>query len=192
MVFFIFSLAEFIIFVNMETIPKTDCTQVGFFRKTHGVHGEMVLEFEPEFEFSVEEAERFFIELEGLLVPFFVAENGLRFKSSKSAIVKFDWVDDENYARRLVGCAAWLFTHEIIRDEEDVSVAMFVDYMLEDEKLGVIGKITNVDDFSGNLVLNVDCNGTEILVPFNEDFLILADEIQKVLKLNLPDGLIDV
>ncbi|MBN1987683.1 MAG: hypothetical protein JW761_15330, partial [Prolixibacteraceae bacterium] len=98
----------------------------------------------------------------------------------------------ENYARRLVGCAAWLFTHEIIRDEEDVSVAIFVDYLLEDEKLGVIGKITNVDDFSGNLVLNVDYNGTEILVPFNEDFLILADEKQKVLKLNLPDGLIDV
>jgi 16S rRNA processing protein RimM len=176
----------------METIPKTDCTQVGFFRKTHGVHGELVLEFEPEFEFSIEETERFFIELEGLLVPFFVAENGLRFKSSKSAIVKFDWVDDESYARRMVGCAAWLFTHEIIWNEEDESVEMFVDYTLEDEKLGVIGKITNVDDFSGNLVLNVDYNGTEILVPFNEDFLILTDEKQKVLKLNLPDGLIDV
>lgn len=185
-------LAEFIIFVTMETIPKSDCTQVGFFRKTHGVHGELVLEYEPEFESSLEEAERFFIELEGLLVPFFIPENGLRFKSSKSAIVKLRWVDDENYARRLVGCTVWLFSNEIVINGEEESVEIFVDYMLEDEKLGTIGKITHVDDFSGNLVLNVDYNGAEILVPFNEDFLILADEKQKVLKLNLPDGLIEL
>ncbi len=176
----------------METIPKTDCTKIGFFRKTHGVHGELVLEYEPEFEFSVEEATRFFVELEGLLVPFFVSENGFRFKSSKSAILKFDWVNTEDYARRLVGSSVWLFNHEIILQEEEMTVSMFVDFVLEDEKLGEIGKITSVEDFSGNLVLNVDYNGSEVLVPFNEDFLILVDEEQKILKLNLPEGLIDL
>jgi 16S rRNA processing protein RimM len=176
----------------METIPKTDCTQVGFFRKTHGVHGELVLEYEPVFEPSVEKVDRFFVELEGLLVPFFISENGFRFKSSKSAIIKFDWVDTENYARRLVGSSAWLFNHEIVLEEDELPVSIFAGFILEDEKLGKIGKITSVDDFSGNLVLNVDYKGAGILVPFNEDFLVLADEEQKILKLNLPDGLIDI
>ena len=186
------AVVEFTIFVNMETIPKADCTQIGFFRKTHGVHGELVLEFEPEFEYSVEEANRFFIELEGLLVPFFIAENGFRFKSSNSAIIKLDWVDTEDYARRLVGTSVWLFNNEIVLEEDETAVSLFVGFMLEDEKLGEIGKITSVDDFSGNLVLTVDYKGAEILVPFNEDFLISADDEQKILKLNLPDGLIDV
>ena len=63
----------------METIPKTDCEKVGFFRKTHGVFGELVLEFEPQFEMSIENADRLFVELEGLLVPFFVLDDGFRF-----------------------------------------------------------------------------------------------------------------
>ena len=176
----------------METIPKADCTQIGFFRKTHGVHGEMVLEYEPEYELSFGETNRFFVELEGLLVPFFVAENGFRFKSAKSAIVKFDWVDDENYARRLVGNTVWLYKNEIVLDQEDSSVSKFVDFILEDEKLGEVGKITGVDDFSGNLVLHVDYNGNEILVPYNDDFLISLDEERKILKLRLPDGLIEI
>ncbi|MCG6189083.1 ribosome maturation factor RimM [Maribellus maritimus] len=176
----------------METIPKADCTQIGFFRKTHGVHGELVLDYEPEYETSLEEAEHFFVEQEGLLVPFFIAENGFRFRSSKSAIIKFDWVDTENYARRLVGGSVWLFNHEIVLEEAEMTISMFVDFILKDEKIGRIGKITSVEDFSGNMVLNVDYNGSEVLVPFNEDFLVSVDEEQKVLVLKLPDGLIDI
>jgi hypothetical protein len=78
---------------TMETIPKSDCQKIGFIRKTHGVHGELVLEYEPEFEESVVEAERFFLEIDGLLVPFFVAEEGLRFRSAKTALITFDWVE---------------------------------------------------------------------------------------------------
>ena len=64
----------------MESIPKTDCDKVGFFKKTHGVFGELVLEYEPQYEYSIENADRFFVELEGFLVPFFVLEDMLKCK----------------------------------------------------------------------------------------------------------------
>ena len=83
----------------METIPKEDCEKVGFFRKTHGVYGELVLEFEPQYEISIEQADRFFVELEGLLVPFFVVEDGFRFKTENSAILTFNSVETEKYAK---------------------------------------------------------------------------------------------
>jgi len=82
----------------METIPKSDCRKIGFIRKTHGVHGELVLEYEPEYEESVVEADRYFLEIDGLLVPFFVAEEGFRFRSAKTALITFDWVETEKYA----------------------------------------------------------------------------------------------
>ncbi len=176
----------------METIPKFDCTQVGFFRKTHGVRGELVLEYEPEFDLSVEESDRFFVEIEGLLVPFFVSGAGVRIKSPKSAIVKFDWVDAEDNARHLVGRTAWLFNDEIIHEEEEMTVSMFAGFVLEDVNLGEIGPVSSVDDFSGNLVLNVDYKGNEVLIPFNEDFLVLVDNEKKILRLELPAGLLDV
>lgn len=176
----------------METIPKKDCRNIGFFRKTHGVHGEIVLEYEPEFELSISEAERFFVELDGLLVPFFLNEDGFRFKTSKTAILNFDGVDSENYARRLVGCSVFLFNDEIIVDEEEeVKPTRFIDYLLSDEKLGEIGMVKNVDDYSGNIVFSVQYKGNEILIPYNEDFLVSINDQQKILTMKLPEGLLD-
>lgn len=175
----------------METIPKADCQKIGFFRKTHGVHGEVVLEFEQQFEYSVEEAGRFFIELDGLLVPFFVEEEGLRLRSSKSAIVKFDDVDTEEYAKRLVGSTVYLFNNEII-DDQEMSESGFTDFVLMDETAGEIGVISRVDDFSGNIVFTVGFKGEDLMVPFNEEILVGVDTDNKTITLRLPEGLLDV
>jgi 16S rRNA processing protein RimM len=175
----------------METIPKADCEKIGFFRKTHGVHGEVILEFEPQYEYSVEEAERFFVELEGLLVPFFLKENGLRFKAANSAIVSFDDVETEKYAKRLIGCSVYLFQSEII-DEPENSLSELINYVVIDGSNNEIGRITHIDDYSGNIVLTVDNEGNEILVPFNEALIIEINDISKTIQLQIPEGLIDL
>ena len=176
----------------METIPKADCQKVGFIRKLHGVHGDLVLEFEPEFEWSVAEAERFFLEIDGLLVPFFLKEDGFRFKSTKTAIVSFDWVETEKYARRLVGCPVFLFTNEIVDESTEQSISEYLHFTLVDEKLGEIGTITAADDFSGNVVFHVKYKENEVLIPFNKDFLITEDAEKKIITLKLPEGIIDL
>lgn len=175
----------------METIPKQDCQKIGFFRKTHGVFGELVLEFEAQYDYSVEETDHFFVELEGLLVPFFVADEGIRFKAANSAIITFNGVQTEKYAKRLVGASVYLFNDEIIQEEEDFSISQFTGYLLTDSQRGEIGKIERVDDYSGNLVFTVSYKGSELLVPFNEDFLVKIDETKKVLELKIPEGLIE-
>jgi 16S rRNA processing protein RimM len=175
----------------METIPKSECTRIGFIRKTHGVHGALVLEFENEFEESVAEADRFFLEVDGLLVPFFISEEGFRYKSAKTAIVEFDWVKSENDARRYVGCQVYLFEWEIVDVADETSVSNFLHYRLLDENAKEIGIITAVDDYSGNVVFTVATNGQELLVPFHAELIISADEDSKVITLRLPEGLLD-
>ena len=176
----------------METIPKTDCENIGFFRKTHGIHGELVLEFEPHFEFSVEDAKRFFVELEGLLVPFFLTENGMRFRSANSAIVKLNWVESEKYAKRLVGNSVYLYQTEIVDEPEQTLESQFENYLLIDETIGEIGIINKVDDYSGNIVITVKYKGEDILIPYNENLLVEVNELQKSIKLKLPEGLIEL
>ena len=175
----------------METIPKSDCEKIGFFRKTHGVHGEVVLEYEEHYEYSVEEAERFFIELDGLLVPFFIEDEGLRFRSAKSVIVIFEEVKTEAYAKRLIGQTAWLYKTEIV-DEPEEHADLLLGFTLIDEQRGVIGPIEDMDDFAGNIVLNVNFKGQELLVPYNEEMLVELDEMKKEITLRLPDGLIEL
>jgi len=175
----------------METIAKADCEKVGFFKKTHGVSGELVLEYEPQFEYSIENADRFFVELEGLLVPFFIMEDGFRFKTENSAILTFDGVESEKYAKRMVGSSVFLFKNEIIVMDDELSDSELVDYLLVDEKRGKIGIIDQIDNYSGNIVFTVNFKGKELLVPFNEDFLLEIDKQNKVITLNLPEGLFD-
>jgi 16S rRNA processing protein RimM len=174
----------------METIPKTDCQNIGFFRKTHGIHGSLVLEFEPQFEFSVEEADRFFVELEGLLVPFFIKDAGLRFWGANSAIVDFDCVENEKYAKRLIGSSVYLYKEEII-DIEEQAESQLDNYLLIGERLGEIGTIIRVDDFSGNVVLTVEYRGEEVMIPYNEELLIEINDSLKTIKLQLPEGLLE-
>ena len=175
----------------METIPKADCDKVGFFKKTHGVYGELVLEYEPQFEYSIENANRFFVELEGLLVPFFEVEDGFRFKTENSAILTFHGVGSEKYAKRMVGSSVFLFKTEIVIIPDEKFDSNFENYLLIDEKLGDIGLIEQIDNYSGNIVITVNYRGKELLVPFNEDFLISIDRQNKTLKLRLPEGLIE-
>ncbi len=175
----------------METIPKTDCEKIGFIRKTHGIHGEVVLEFEEQYEYSVEDAERFFIELDGLLVPFFIVDDGLRFRSGKAANVKFDWVDSEPYAKRLVGRDVYLYQIEIV-DEPDEESIHLKGFHLVDETLGEIGVIEEVDDYAGNIVFTLNYKGNELLVPYNDDILIDLNEEKRTITLRLPEGLTDV
>ncbi len=175
----------------METIPKADCEKVGFFRKTHGVFGELVLEFEPQFEMSIENADRFFVEIEGLLVPFFVVDEGFRFKTDNSAIITLDWVDSEKYAKRLVGSSVYLFKNEIVVLPDEFTDSELINYLLIDETLGDIGIIEQIDNYSGNIVITVNYRGKELLVPFNDDFLVNLDKHKKTVTLKFPEGLLD-
>ena len=175
----------------METIPKADCTKIGFIRKTRGVHGELVLEFDEHFELSVEDSKQFFLEIDGLLVPFFVAENGLQIKSAKTAFINFMWVDSEKYARRLVGTNVYLFTSEIVDETENSGMDELTGFTLSDEKSGEIGTISQVEDYSGNTVMTVSSGDEELLIPFNKDFLVSIDPHNKILTLDLPEGLLN-
>lgn len=176
----------------METIPKSDCLKIGYLQKPHGVKGEIALQFEPEYEASLDEMPTLFLEIDGLLVPFFLREEGLRFRSSETALLHFDWVDDEQQARKLCGSSVFIQKDDYLNEEEELPLHALIGYTLFDTEKGKIGPITQVDDYSGNLILSVDYNGKEVLIPFSEDFLTRFDEDKQEIEFDCPEGLFDL
>lgn len=174
----------------METIPKKSCQKIGFIRKTHGVNGKLVLEFENRFEESVAEADRFFLKIDGLLVPFFSEKNETRFKSGQTALLKLLWVETEKYARRLVDKTVYMFKNELIVEEYETEEIEedFLGFEILDENSTKAGVITAVDNYSGNIVLTVEKDGSEFLVSYNDDLLLGIDEKSKIIRLQLPEG----
>jgi 16S rRNA processing protein RimM len=117
-------------------------------------------------------------------------ENGFRFKSAKTAILNFKWVDSENYAKRLIGQNVFLLKNEIIPNEEEVGPLNLENYFLFDDKLGKLGKIEKIDDYSGNIVFTIQYKNSELLIPFHEEILVSMNHVLKQITLKIPAGLI--
>ena len=176
----------------METIPKNNCVKVGYVQKPHGIHGELVIRFEEEYYETLEECPTLFMEIDNLLVPYFISDEGLRFKSGESVIAKLEQVDSDKKAKDLCGLSVFVNQNDIVEFEDEMSPNALVGYQLFDETLGLIGEITEVNDYSGNLLLVVEYQGKEALVPINEDLIIRMDEDRREIELRIPDGLFDL
>ena len=176
----------------METIPKSDCVKVGFVQKPHGIHGELVIRFDEQYYETLEECPTLFLEIDNLLVPFFISEEGLRFKSGESVITNLEWIDSDKKAKALCGLSVFVDQDDIIKFEDEMSPNALVGYQLFDETLGLIGEITEVNDFSGNLLLSVVYQGKEAMVPLNEDLIVRLNEDLREIELQIPEGLFDL
>lgn len=176
----------------METIPKANCLKIGYLQKPHGIKGEIVLQFEPDYEASIDEMPTLFLEIDGLLVPFFLQEDGLRFRSAETALLQFDWVKDEEQARKICGTSVYIHKDDWIDDAEELSLHALIGYTLFDTEKGQIGPIRQVDDYAGNLILTVEYGDQELLIPFSEDFLTRFDEERKEMELQCPEGIFDL
>ena len=76
--------------------------------------------------------------------------------------------------------------------EDELSPHTLIGFMLFDESLGQIGEINDVHDYSGNLLLSVDYQGDEALVPLNEDLIVRLDEDLREIELRIPEGLFNL
>lgn len=176
----------------MLQIDKKDCTAIGYVQKPHGIKGEVIVVIDDEFVDSFDSAEYFFVELDGGLVPFFISEEGLRYRNNESVIVKFDFVDSQDKAKELAGCKIFAFNRDLTEPEYPEIYSSLIGMKVFDKKSGELGKISRIDDFSGNVVITVANPRAEILIPLSENIITKIDEKNKKLFLTCPEGLIDI
>jgi 16S rRNA processing protein RimM len=176
----------------METIALADCQKVGYLHKSHGIHGELVFIFEEEFLDSIEIASTFFVKIDGLLVPFFIKDNGLKVKSGNSAYVKFKWINSGEKAREFSGLEVYLKSINIVETEKEFTPHIFKDFLIYNSDNLKIGFVINVNDYAGNIVLTIDYKGNETMIPFNEELVIKIDEDSKILQLKIPQGILEI
>ncbi|MCX6238105.1 MAG: ribosome maturation factor RimM [Bacteroidia bacterium] len=176
----------------MIQINKSECAEVGYIQKPHGLKGEVILIFSKEFKETVEELEFLFVEVDGGLVPFFIEDEGLNLRTDESAICRLEFVDSLTKAKNLIGCKVYVFDHEIIDSEDQGTDSTLIGMRAFDAKFGDIGLISRVDDFSGNLVITVDHPRAEVMIPLSDEIITSIDEIKREIHLSCPNGLIEV
>lgn len=164
-------------------INLDDLVAVGRFAKTHGVQGEINVDFTVDVD--MDECRYFVVEMDGIPVPFFI--ESYRYRNDTTALVSIDGIDTEPSARLFFGKTVYV-EPGCIDDEAQESAAFYVGYTLVDRHLGDIGRITDVDDTTANVLFTVG----DRLIPVAALEVIHCDDHTRRLTVSLPDGLLDL
>lgn len=170
-------------------IRPSDVYKIGRIGKTHGVRGEVTMQFTDDI-FDTADADYLVLDIDGILVPFFIDE--YRFKNDSVAIMKFTDIDTPQQAQTLTDCNVF-FPRSIAADtSEDISLSQIIGFKLIDAGTGnTVGTITAIDDSTINTLFEVKGeDGTELLIPASEELITDINPDTQTLTTVIPAGLL--
>lgn len=146
--------------------------------------------------FDVDDCERYldldavFIETDGEMLPYMIED--LQFRGNNQFVIKLQDVDIDN-VREFVQTELYLplsrlpkltgnrfYFHEVIG------------FQVVDEQLGEIGTCKGFMELTNNPLMQVDHDGTEILIPASSEFVTNVDRENKILHITTPEGLVEL
>lgn len=172
-------------------MQKEDCFYLGKIVKKYSFKGELLVKLDTDDPSIYTRMESVFIDKNKNLIPFFIERSSLH--KSTLLRVKFEDIDSEEDADKLLKSELYLpleflpqltgnkfYYHEIFGFEA------------EDLSFGLVGIVKGVNDTTNQAILEIDRNGSEILIPLIDDFIKSVDREQKKIILKVPEGLIDI
>ena len=168
-------------------IKQEEVFKIGRLGTTHGVKGEVSFHFDDDI-FDRVEADYLVLDVEGILVPFFMEE--YRFRSDTQAYVKFRDVDTMERTAELTGCDVY-FPRELAAMEDETPILeMLVGFQLVDASNGrVVGKITDINDQTANVLFELS-DGR--LIPASDELIMNIDTQNEQIVMNIPEGLLEI
>lgn len=165
------------------------CFKIAYVMKTHGLKGEVTLALLPECP-DLDSIDVFFLERKGHLVPHF--PQSISIKGTK-AYVKWEGVDSPEAAATLKGISVYLPKKlrpslpkgEFYNDE-------VIGFEVSDGTLGLLGKVTEIQESGVARHLVVDHSGKEIMIPLNGPFIKSLNKSKKRITVDLPEGFLDL
>lgn len=175
-------------------IKEDEVFKIGIFNKPHGIKGEISFTFTDDV-FDRSDCDYLVCLLDGIFVPFFIEE--YRFKSDSTALIKFEGIDSAEKARMFTNIPVY-FPKKYVDDDDDEdddtisSWNFFVGFKVFDKELGSLGEIEAVDESTMNVLFFINKDGKEIILPAHEEFIVDLNKKDRIITVELPDGLIDL
>lgn len=174
-------------------IKKEDIVEIGSFRKTHALQGELnaILDMDGDY---AEDGNPLILDIDGIYVPFYA--ESVRPKGAESFLVKLKDVDTQEAAQPLVNKTIYGLRTDLVDyfDDPDAElISDFIGFKLVDSNLGEIGIIEDLDDSTANVLFIVKTpQGDIVYVPAAEEFINAIDDDKEVIETTLPEGLVDL
>lgn len=172
-------------------MQKKDCFYLGKITKKFSFKGEVLLWLDTDEPELYDEMESVFVEFGNQLVPFFIESAAIH--RNDFLRIRFEDVDTEEKANELIGKRVYLPLSMLPKLEGNkFYFHEVIGFNVEDARSGIIGRIDAVNDSTAQPLFEVKNGDRTILIPIIDEFLIAVDRKQKTIKMNLPEGLIDL
>lgn len=171
-------------------MKKEDCYFLGKLTRRHGLHGNVFLKLDTDQPEMYNKLDAIFVEINGLLVPFFVAKQS--WSKGETLIVSFK-NSSESLVDQVVGKDVYLplsglpeltgnkfYYHEVVGFE------------IREEDGKTCGIIQTINDQTGQHYFVLDLAGKQIVIPIIRDWILELNREEKFLRMSLPEGLMDV
>lgn len=173
-------------------MPKSEFIPIAIALKPHGLRGHVVFKFYDE-TLKIEEAQHFFIELNGTYVPYFPEEIK---KLPKGYRIKFEEINDVKEAEEFVQNELYLRPDELekLKGDPENSISVVVGFRVYKEDTSIfLGTVSAVLENKYQDVIEIEhISGNKILVPYVEEFIKKVSIDEKYMVLSIPEGLIEI
>jgi 16S rRNA processing protein RimM len=161
-----------------------ELTSVGYFSKTHGIKGHLVLKTDALFDPA--EIKAVFIQAGGSKAPYFVVE----FKETNDSVMfLLEEINSVEKAKLLTGKEVFIESRFI---EEDEAAENWNGFELIDATVGSLGEIIETSDNGEQVLVSVLYQNKEVILPLVDDFITRIDEENRKIFYEAPEGLIDI
>jgi 16S rRNA processing protein RimM len=173
-------------------MTESDCFILGKITKPHGYKGEVVLFIDADEPDAYLDLDAVWLKLGDRLIPHFI-ESIRPHNTANKFVVRFDGIETEEQAKSIAASdvlASLALLPELDATEfylHEVDGWEAVDAATDSQ----IGTIKRVLDYAMYPILEVDTNGTEVLIPLPAAFEIKVDREAKTLTIELPEGLLE-
>jgi 16S rRNA processing protein RimM len=163
---------------------------IGRITKVNGYEGGVTVKLDKIFSENIPPMESVFLEIEGRPVPFFISD--WEYSGADILKLKFEGYDSVEQVSEFTGCKVFLTTG-LPGDKkiDDIQVLTGFKILVNGDKL--LGSVREVIPNHGQwLLIVISADNKEILIPFHEHFIVSLDTDNRILVLDLPEGLTEI
>ncbi len=172
-------------------MQKQDCFYLGKIVKKYSFKGEVLVKLDTDQPEIYNNLDTVFIELRNNLIPFFIESSQLH--KSELLRIKFEDVSTEEDANAIMKCELYLPLELLPKlDGNKFYFHEVIGFTVKDLNFGDVGIIKGINDMTSQALFEIDREGTEILIPLNDDFIKEVDRKNKIIIVETPPGLIEL
>jgi 16S rRNA processing protein RimM len=169
---------------------KSQCFSLGYIVKPFGLNGEMLIIIDADQPEIYAEIESVFISQKDQLAPYLVEYLSW---ANDRILLKLEDIDSADEAEKLRKGELYLPLTDLPKlPEGEFYFHELVGCEIKDAVKGSLGKVESIYDIPSNEQMAIIVNGKEVLIPIQKAFIVKFDKVNKVIEMNLPEGLIEV